>query len=364
MGMTQAAAAGRVRALQSLATADGLVVMLEPGPNTTVLDVLGTHISAVRLSDAQSIVAAVDAEAMPGSVGFVCDHGTVSAGQARAFGACGGVIRVGLGDAAATVAERVVELHEAGLAAIVQIDGDAAVGNDLTEQVLAAVTRVAPADPDLVVVPFPVDPSIDNTELWAAACTRVDEACVAPWLLSVGDVPFALGLRQVRAAALGGSSGCVLGPRLWESGDQPADDGRAIDDTLARGLQLIAAQRQALATWDALADDPDAPTASGWFGVRTFVRHGDVSRLEERVVVHRAASADEAIALGQAETDEYASAFDGEAIDAVQVYEMSRIDVVEALGGQLAAGVEVYSQMRPLSADDDSVDLALSAYFD
>ena len=94
--------------------------------------------------------------------------------------------------------------------------------------------------------------------------------------------------------------------------------------------------------------------------MRSFVVHDDVDRLEERIVVHHASSAELAIEAGGAEAAEYAAAYESEVLDLVQAYEIEMQHVVEA-DRSLVDGVEVFSQMRPIKGSPQAM---LQAFID
>lgn len=85
----------------------------------------------------------------------------------------------------------------------------------------------------------------------------------------------------------------------------------------------------------------DAPD---WYGVKCLVEHAgladalEVHVYEERVVLVRAASFEEAIERAERRTEEYASGIGGQYIGYANAYRMSDV----ALGD----GAEVYSVMR------------------
>lgn len=81
-----------------------------------------------------------------------------------------------------------------------------------------------------------------------------------------------------------------------------------------------------------------------WYSARTFYRWltWDNRPYEERVVLFRARSFDEAIELAERESAEYARESDFEVLDLVQAYRISDGDE------EVGAGTEVYSQLRAL----------------
>lgn len=87
-----------------------------------------------------------------------------------------------------------------------------------------------------------------------------------------------------------------------------------------------------------------------WYSARTFYRWltWDNEPYEERVVLFRAHSLDEAIALAEQEAAAYAGANDFEALDLVQAYRISDDDE-EAVG----VGTEVFSKLHALDLTAD-----------
>lgn len=81
-----------------------------------------------------------------------------------------------------------------------------------------------------------------------------------------------------------------------------------------------------------------------WYSVRTFYRWltWDNRPYEERVVLFRARSFDEAIELAERESSEYARESDFEVLDLVQAYRISDGDE------EVGAGTEVFSRLHAL----------------
>ncbi|WP_055585280.1 hypothetical protein [Peterkaempfera griseoplana] len=81
-----------------------------------------------------------------------------------------------------------------------------------------------------------------------------------------------------------------------------------------------------------------------WYGARTFHRWltWEGRPYEERVVLFRARSLDEAVELAERESAEYAGENGFEALGMVQVYRISVGDQ------QVGAGTEVFSQLHAL----------------
>ncbi|MFE9742267.1 hypothetical protein [Streptomyces sp. NPDC006477] len=81
-----------------------------------------------------------------------------------------------------------------------------------------------------------------------------------------------------------------------------------------------------------------------WYGVRTFYRWltWENSPYEERVVLFRARSLDDALELAERESAEYAGESDFEVLDIVQAYRISDVDE------EVGAGTEVFSKLHVL----------------
>jgi len=96
-----------------------------------------------------------------------------------------------------------------------------------------------------------------------------------------------------------------------------------------------------------------------WYSVRCVFRHDDLSErapgtvYEERLVLVRAASFEEALAKGEAEAREYADGFETTYIDYADVFHLSADNVGD--------GTEVFSLMRTSDLGDDEF---VARYFD
>ncbi|MFE4308055.1 hypothetical protein ACFRR6_18665 [Streptomyces sp. NPDC056891] len=86
-----------------------------------------------------------------------------------------------------------------------------------------------------------------------------------------------------------------------------------------------------------------------WYGVRTFYRWltWEDRPYEERVVVFRARSLDDAIERAERESAEYAREGDFEVLDMVQAYRISDGDE------EVGVGTEVFSQLHALDVPAD-----------
>jgi hypothetical protein len=87
-----------------------------------------------------------------------------------------------------------------------------------------------------------------------------------------------------------------------------------------------------------------------WYGARTFYRWStwENSPYEERVVLFRARSLDEAVELAERESAEYAGQGDLEVLDMVQAYRIGDGDE------EVGAGTEVFSRLHALDLPADA----------
>ncbi len=107
---------------------------------------------------------------------------------------------------------------------------------DRSRVVLSTAEHFAALDPDLLKLPFPVDPGLvaDRADR-LAACHEVSSRCAMPWALLSGGGSFGSFLEQVEAAAEAGCAGFMVGRALW--GDAvlaPADQRRELIETRVR----------------------------------------------------------------------------------------------------------------------------------
>ena len=88
--------------------------------------------------------------------------------------------------------------------------------DDRLRVVLETAERFAALGPDLLKLPFPVDPvAVDDRSVWLDACRQVTERCLMPWALLSGGGDFDLFLDQVRVSTEGGCAGFMVGRALW-----------------------------------------------------------------------------------------------------------------------------------------------------
>jgi tagatose-1,6-bisphosphate aldolase len=125
------------------------------------------------------------------------------------------------------------------------------------------VARFADLGPDLLKLPFPVDPTIvTDQRARTEACATVTERCRQPWALLSGGGSFDVFAEQVTAALAGGCAGFMVGRALWgEAATCPAERRPAVIDdvVLPRWHHLTRIVDAALADRNA-ADGSEATT--------------------------------------------------------------------------------------------------------
>jgi tagatose 1,6-diphosphate aldolase len=101
--------------------------------------------------------------------------------------------------------------------------------------VLETARRFAALGPDLLKLPFPVDPSDPDEDHWFAACRTISEIAPMPWVLLSGGGSFETYLQQVEVAVRAGGSGFMVGRALWgEAALAPADERSRVLDEVVR----------------------------------------------------------------------------------------------------------------------------------
>jgi len=391
--------AAKQRALATASTADGMLAVLaidhrdslrvamNPKAPDSVsaadvtafkLDVireLAPFASAVMLESEYSLPQAIETEALPGNVGFLAaleSQGYLSdpaagpttfmddfsAADAKRIGASAAKLLLHYNPRHEEHAEqqRAVVVEAVARCAAVDIPlflepmhFDVQNPDDYRSMVLGAVRDLGNLGADVLKMPFPIDPSIENEDLWIEACAELDDACPVPWALLSAGVPFQQFAGQLRVAAQAGCSGFMVGRALWRealavSGEQRIQTLRELCRPRFLDLQQIAQRQQR--SWNAPDDGESRLDMMRWFGVRSFFRHGEINRFEERVVLISALNADLAMEKGEVEAVGYADEYDTEFLGAVQGYEISADDFVSGPG--LVDGLEVFSLMRDI----------------
>ena len=87
---------------------------------------------------------------------------------------------------------------------------------DRCRVVVETARQFAAADPHLLKLPFPVDPTVEPArDVWLDACEEMNELIPMPWTLLSGGGDFESFFAQVEVALQAGSSGCMVGRALW-----------------------------------------------------------------------------------------------------------------------------------------------------
>ncbi len=109
------------------------------------------------------------------------------------------------------------ESHEVGIPLVMEpLFFGLASPEDRLRVVLETAERFAALGPDLLKLPFPVDPLVvTDRAVWLASCRQVTARCSMPWALLSGGGDFDLFLDQVRVSTEAGCSGFMVGRALW-----------------------------------------------------------------------------------------------------------------------------------------------------
>ena len=109
------------------------------------------------------------------------------------------------------------ESHEVGIPLVMEpLFFGLASPEDRLRVVLETAERFAALEPDLLKLPFPVDPLVvTDRAAWLDSCRQVTARCSMPWALLSGGGDFDLFLDQVRVSTEAGCSGFMVGRALW-----------------------------------------------------------------------------------------------------------------------------------------------------
>ena len=110
--------------------------------------------------------------------------------------------------------------------------------------VLETVDRFAPMAPDLLKLPFPVDPTHDpDRKRWSAACREISARWEGPWTLLSGGGGFESYRAQLEVAVESGCSGFMVGRALWGEAAvaPPADRPSIISELIVPRLASLRA---------------------------------------------------------------------------------------------------------------------------
>ena len=273
--MTIPLSPGKIRALQTTSTKDGIFnilaidhrdslrVLVDPDQPESVpasmltelkLDII-EHIApqatAVMLEPEYSAGQAIVSGALPGHVGFLSaleDQGYLgnpyarqtsllggwSVAKAKRLGASGIKLLIFYQPDAGAASERQEALVKAVITDCAREDIplfleplayplDPAVPVNSAEfaaqrrrTVVETARRLGMLGPDILKIQFPLDARYDSDEgLWLEACAELNEAATAPWALLSGGDPYDTFKAQVRLACQAGCSGFMVGRALW-----------------------------------------------------------------------------------------------------------------------------------------------------
>ncbi len=217
---------------------------------TDLVRVISPHATGVMLEPEYSIPQVLDAGALADGVGFLAalesqgyldDPGaaptTILAGWSVAQAADAGAAAAKLllpyhpdhrlaGAQEQVAADVLAECRRAGLAlALEPLFHGLAAPADRERVVSVTVERFAAMEPDLLKLPFPVDPvSVSSHAERVAACRRITDRCRQPWALLSGGGDFESFAAQLGAAFAGGAAGFMVGRALWgEAATCPSD---------------------------------------------------------------------------------------------------------------------------------------------
>lgn len=109
--------------------------------------------------------------------------------------------------------------------------------------VFETAQRFAAIGPDLLKLPFPVDPSDEDEDHWFAACRAISEIVPMPWVLLSGGGSFEVYARQVEVAVAAGGSGFMVGRALWGEAAlaPPADRAVLLHELVRPRMRLLRA---------------------------------------------------------------------------------------------------------------------------
>ena len=259
---------------------DSLRLFLEPSAPETVPDALMTsiksdlvraispHATGVMLEPEYSIPQLIDDGSLADGIGFLAALesqgylGNPEAGptsllegwsveQAKACGAsCAKLLLPYRPDRALAAAQEevgrrvVAECNRVGIPVVLE-----PLFYDLEDPairpriVLETATRFAAMQPDLLKLPFPVDPSDPDEERWHATCRAISEIAPMPWVLLSGGGSFDTYAAQVDAAVSAGASGFMVGRALWgEAALAPAEErARLLEDVVRPRMRRLRA---------------------------------------------------------------------------------------------------------------------------
>ncbi|MCP4227355.1 MAG: hypothetical protein GY773_28760 [Actinomycetia bacterium] len=140
-------------------------------------------------------------------------------------------------DQLALAKQVVADGHRSGIPVVLEpLFYDLADPRDRLDMVLRTAEDFAAVGPQLLKLPFPVDPSlVTETAERVEACQKVSDRCPMPWALLSGGGSFGSFLDQVSDATAGGCSGFMVGRALWgDAVTAPAPQRQELIETQVR----------------------------------------------------------------------------------------------------------------------------------
>jgi tagatose-1,6-bisphosphate aldolase len=275
-----ATAGGRFRVL-AVDHRDSLRAFIEPDrpgavAHATLVDLkielvrmLGPLVSGVMLEPEYSIPQVLDAGALPNGVGFVAALESqgylVDPSAAPTTLLDGWSVRAAADSGAAAVklllpfnpdhdlarrqeavAQEVIgECRRVGIPLVLEpLVYGLATAADRPRVVRETVARFSGMGPDVLKLPFPVDPDIEpDRTVWRRACTEITRLCPMPWTLLSGGGSFAAFRDQLEVALESGCAGFMVGRAVWGEAARADATTRAsiIEDVVAPRLVELSA---------------------------------------------------------------------------------------------------------------------------
>jgi tagatose-1,6-bisphosphate aldolase len=106
------------------------------------------------------------------------------------------------------------------------VEGEKLTGEARRGVVVETARRLTAIGGDVLKAEFPYDPSVTDTGRWREACTELDKASTAPWVLLSGGVDDATFAAQTEVACRAGASGVLVGRSVWAEAATLGPDAR------------------------------------------------------------------------------------------------------------------------------------------
>lgn len=135
----------------------------------------------------------------------------------------------------AVAAEVIAECRRVGIPLVLEpLYYDLDSPHDRRRVVIETARAFAAADPHLLKLPFPVDPTLEpDRSVWLDACVEMNALIPMPWTLLSGGGDFDSFFAQVEVALEAGAAGCMVGRALWgEAAQAPNSDRLTVLNTL------------------------------------------------------------------------------------------------------------------------------------